>query len=187
MNLVDLIRERRTVQSYSTEVVPSHVLTTAIELATYAPNHRCTFPWKFFRIGSSGRTKLGELAITLKTSKPGSAPLTEVARAAVMRKYTEEAELIIAGISKNEDSEIEREDYASLAMGLQNMSLYLWSEGYGSKWSSGKILNHPTTYEVVKQSPKNFTVCAFFWIGKASGSVRPVPRPEVSRFYTEVE
>jgi nitroreductase len=185
MSVEKLIKERRTVGAYSTEVLPEEILKKAIELATYAPNHRCTFPWKFFRAGREIRSELSEIQVAMKAAK-ASTPMGEGAKSSIRKKFIEEGELIIAGITKNSDPEVEREDYASLAMGLQNMSLYLWSEGYGSKWGSGKIINHPLVYKAIGESPETFTVCAFFWIGKAATAVLPVPRPPIENFYSEI-
>ncbi|MEK6554776.1 MAG: nitroreductase family protein [Bdellovibrionota bacterium] len=184
MDIVKLIVERRTVHTYSTEVVPDSILKKAVEMALYAPNHHMTLPYKFFRVSHEFRSEIGEVAIAKKAAK-ASPPMSETAKSAVRKKYTEGGELIVAGITKNSDPEIEREDFASLAMALQNMSLYLWSEGYGSKWSSGGIIKHPLVYKEIGENPEEFAVCAFFWIGKAAGAVRPIPRPPVEKFYFE--
>ena len=168
--LVELIQSRRTVQSFTTEKVPSEILKKAVELGSYAPNHKLTHPWRFFLANESLRNDLAEIQVELKAAKSG--PLSEAAANALRKKIKEEGALIIAGVKKNSDPTREKEDYASLACALQNMALYLWSEGYGSKWGSGKVIHHPKVYEALGESKDNFSVEAFFWVGKAAAPTR---------------
>lgn len=200
--LIDLMKTRRTVQSYSTEEVPLQVIREAIEVAAYAPNHRMTFPWRFFLLGSESRARLAEVQVEMKLAKKknagpggggssskssgesGPAALSSEAQEAMKKKLSEEGTLVIAGIERNSDPDIAREDYASLAMALQNMSLYLWEKGFGSKWGSGKLMKHSLVYELIGRSSEQFEVCALFWIGRASGPIpRGLPRPTVDQIF----
>jgi len=49
--LQKLIAERKTVQDYRQGTLPEGALTRALELASAAPNHRMTEPWRFVQVG----------------------------------------------------------------------------------------------------------------------------------------
>jgi hypothetical protein len=73
-----------------------------------------------------------------------------------------------------------KEDYASVAMGVQNASLYLWENGIGSKWSSGALTTHERTYEIAGCDPKAEEIVGFLWIGRPERAPRPAARPPLN-------
>ncbi len=184
MDIEKLIKTRRTIHSYKSDKVPDEVLHTAIELAVMAPNHRLTFPWRFYRVGLNLKSKIADLQVETKNKK---APLSEIAQNAVRKKYLEGGELLIVGIKKNNDPEILKEDYAALACALQNMALYLWDKGYGTKWSTGKVLTHDLLFSSLEISRDKIELCGFFWIGVPADIPHEPKRPPVEEFLFNVD
>jgi nitroreductase len=58
MELAEAIRTRRTHKAYGTEPVPRAVLEELFELATWAPNHHLTNPWRFRVLGPGALARL---------------------------------------------------------------------------------------------------------------------------------
>jgi nitroreductase len=58
MELAEAIRTRRTHKVYGPDPVPREVLEQLIELATWAPNHHLTNPWRFRVLGPGARERL---------------------------------------------------------------------------------------------------------------------------------
>jgi nitroreductase len=153
----------------------------AIELAIAAPNHKQTWPWRFYLTSQNTRQKLANLAVKFKEMKDGGT-ISEVAKNAVHKKYFESAELMILAIARSEDETQAKEDYASLACGVQNMSLYFHSEGIGTKWSTGKVTQSAETYQVLGLDSAKIELCGFLWIGKATSTPPKTQRPPASEF-----
>lgn len=165
-NVAELLLARRTVHSYTNEVLPPEILERAITCAIHAPNHRLTFPWRFYHVGPVARAALAELQESEFKKK----------------KFLSGGELLVVGIQRCGRPEVEEEDYASLAAGLQNMALYLWSVGYGTKWSTGAVTRHPRVSEIVGVSSAEVRLCGFFWIGRPEVVPDKPERPALSQF-----
>jgi nitroreductase len=166
MDLHELILARRTVHKYLPETVPSDILERAIECAIHAPIHRLTFPWRFFRTGPETRAKIASWQNEFKR-----------------QKFLSGGELFILGVALSGKSETDEENYASMACAVQNMALYLWSVGYGSKWSTGAAAFDPRLYEILGAAPDQLRLCGFFWIGRAETVPDRPPRPPLENFY----
>jgi len=58
MELAEAIRTRRTHKAYGPEPVPREILEELFELATWAPNHGLTNPWRFRVLGPGALARL---------------------------------------------------------------------------------------------------------------------------------
>jgi len=168
--ILNVILSRRTVHKYKDAVVPAEILKEALRAASYAPNHKLTWPWRFYSLGFKSRQQLAEALPKLKS------------------RLLFSGECIAVGILKSEDPIRRQEDYATLAAALQNMALYLWSEGYGSKWSTGSLVQTPTLQNIVSaNTSENVEVCGLFWIGIPEEVPEVARRPELDTFFTVIE
>lgn len=166
MSVFELIKGRRTVHNYEpNEPISEDVLRQALELAMWSPNHKLTFPWFFYWVGVETRQKLAELSVQLKQEKAGS-PLSAVKKSAIAAKVLNPSALIVFSQKRASDAFTAKEDYAAMACAIQNFSLYLWDQGYGSKWSSGTIMHHPKTYKMLGIDQNNEEIVGFVWVGK---------------------
>ena len=59
MEILDLIKNRRSIGAVEQTDVPDSVILELLEAATWAPNHKKTEPWKFRGVKGEGRVKLG--------------------------------------------------------------------------------------------------------------------------------
>lgn len=162
MDVHELLRGRTTVHDYETKPLPDGALERAFEAALAAPNHRLTEPWRFVRVGPETRAKLIEIAIGLKAK--GAPPRPELIET-TNRKMGRSAEMLVVCQVKHEDQETAHEDYAAVACAIHNLSLSLWAEGVGSKWTTGGVTRHPETYKLVAVNPEQEEIVGFVWVG----------------------
>ncbi|MEY4550649.1 MAG: hypothetical protein RL685_6844 [Pseudomonadota bacterium] len=169
-----LLSERRTVQDYRQGALPDGALQRALEAALSAPNHRMTEPWRFIQVGPVARQALFEIGADLK-SAPG-APLAGAQRDRLASKMLFPAELLVVAQTKAEDAEVAQEDYAAVSCAVYAAMLSLWSEGIGSKWSTGGVTTDPRTYACLGVEPAEQSIVGFVWVGYDARPEAPKPR-----------
>jgi nitroreductase len=169
-----LLTERRTVQDYRQGALPDGALQRALEAALSAPNHRMTEPWRFIQVGPVARQALFEIGADLK-SAPGT-PLAGPARDRLAAKMLSPAELLVVAQTKAEDAEVAQEDYAAVSCAVYAAMLSLWSEGIGSKWSTGGVTTDPRTYACLGVEPAEQSIVGFVWVGYDARPEAPKPR-----------
>ncbi|MEM1350413.1 MAG: nitroreductase, partial [Myxococcota bacterium] len=163
--------ERRTIHDYSSEPVPEEAVLRALESATRAPNHKLTNPWRFIRVGPQGREAIAALGVELK-SRDRVLPEKVVER--IRGKLLGAPELIVVTQLVDDDDFREREDYAAISCAIQNMMLSLWSEGIGTKWSTGGVTRDAQTYALLGV-PEGERIVGFVWAGYPLEEPRVVP------------
>ena len=57
--------------------------------------------------------------------------------------------------------------------------LSLAGDGVGSKWSTGKLTTHESTYEIARIDPIEEEIIGFIWIGYGEIPA-PIKRPKIS-------
>ena len=60
---------------------------------------------------------------------------------------------------------MQQEDYAACCAATQNLMLYLWKAGVGSKWTTGDITRDPRFYEIAGVDPEQEFVVGLVWYG----------------------
>lgn len=172
-SILELILSRRTVHSYLSEKIPTEIIEKAVLAGIHAPNHKMTCPWRFYWLGAEARKKLA-------TQNP---------------KFSSPGEIIVLCIKKSNDATQAREDYASLACAVQNMSLYFASVGYGSKWSTGKMSREDQLINLITETQKEhdqnepLEFCGVLWVGRADDKdllTKKPTRPEVTKFLVKI-
>ncbi len=133
MNIIDVIKSRRTIKKFKGDAVDENLILRWLEAAAMAPNHRMTEPWEIYYIGQETRKKLNH-----KTNF-GNAPT------------------VMAVLSRHGATKVETEENAAAtACFIQNFNLAAWSEGVGTFWSSigisgnnRKLLQVPENYDLL--------------------------------------
>ena len=72
----------------------------------------------------------------------------------------------------------ELEDYAACCCAIQNMQLYLWSQGVGVKWTTGPVTRSPDFYDLIWVDSAVEKVVGMVWYGYAE-NVPMIRRKEV--------
>jgi len=165
MEISSLIRSRRTIHEFdSTEVAPD-TLREALELAAWAPNHRLTLPWAFVEFSAAQKATIADYAAELKGRKDPDFMSNETRRQAERQKFLTVPHLVWILQKRSESVVEQKEDYASIACGIQNASLYLWSKGIGTKWTSGAVTMDSRLFALTSVMEQKYEACGFLWVG----------------------
>ncbi len=155
-----LIRGRRSTNLFRPELPPRETILRGLELARWAPNHHLTEPWHYYLIGPQTRSAIIELNTELVTTAKGAE-----AGAAKQRRWAAVPGWLAVTCEHSSDEIQAWEDYAACACAIQNLALYLWSEGIGTKWTSGAVIREPRFYDLLWIDPDIETVIALIWYG----------------------
>jgi nitroreductase len=181
MNLQELIADRRTIHDYRPGPLPEGAVERAVTAAMAAPNHRMTEPWRFVRVGPEARQVLADISADLKG---GPAKLGAPGLQKLQAKMLDPSELLVVCQVRHADPDIAHEDYAAVACAVQNAMLSFWSEGLGSKWSTGAVTTDERTYKALGVDAASEEIVGFLWAGHA---LRPdLPKPRRRRPLSEV-
>jgi nitroreductase len=60
---------------------------------------------------------------------------------------------------------VDREDYAACCCAAQNLMLYLWERGIGTKWTTGGITRDARFYELLGIDATRESVVGLIWYG----------------------
>ena len=165
-----VIRDRRTSLFVDPErPVPPAVLEDLLEAATWAPNHKRTWPWRFTVITGDARHRLGE---ALAAVAPG-AGLTPEKVAKLAGKYARSAAVVLVWQEVAHDALRAREDRDAVAAAVQNLLLEATSMGLGSYWASVPEVLHDATRRFAGVD-EDHDLVALVYLGWPTGSV-PVP------------
>lgn len=173
--LADLVSSRVTVHDYAPEALPDGLLERALELVLAAPNHRLTEPWRFVLAGSAVRERLADISVELKRKK-GS--LSERVEAEIRAKVTTPPALVVLCRLRHAKPDVEREDYAAIACGVQSAMLWLWAQGIGTKWSTGGVTTAEESYAALGVPRDEQEIVGFLWVGRPAKST-PKPRRQL--------
>jgi nitroreductase len=178
MEIAEVIRTRRTVELYKPDVPPREVILRGLDLARWAPNHKHTEPWQFHLIGPQTAAAIVDLNTRLVAAEKG----VEAAEAK-RRRWSAVPGWLAITAPRSTDFVREQEDYAACCCAVQNLALYLWSQGIAMKWSTGAVTRHPEFYRLIGIDPAERNVAGLFWYGFPSSvpEQRRKPLTEVLR------
>tara|TARA_Y100001968_G_C19351132_1_gene714691 strand:+ start:129 stop:680 length:552 start_codon:yes stop_codon:yes gene_type:complete len=182
MDVIQAIKERRTIHVFSKKTVPREIIERSIDAANHAPCHRMTFPWRFTSLGMNQRKQLFELQLKLKF---GDKQIEAKNVAKIREKILNPSHLIIASQISSENTLQKLEDYAACSCAIQNLTLSLIADGVGSKWSTAKITTEENTYQISEINPKEEEIIGFIWIGYGIIPSK-ISRPSISSIFREM-
>jgi nitroreductase len=164
-----LIRGRRSIDLFEPDPVPNSVVREAIDVARWAPNHRLTQPWRFYLVGPATRRAITDLAVELEVAKKGE-------RAGPVRRARLDAVpgFLVLTTRRSDDPLLDREDYGACCCAAQNLMLYLWQRGIGTKWTTGGVTRDPRFHALLGVDAAKEPVVGLIWYGKP----RVVPTQE---------
>lgn len=140
MDVSTAIATRRSHKLFTGEVVQDRTLAELVELATWAPNHKFTEPWRFTVVPHRA------LPALLAAVGRGLAARNDVPPEKA-RAQTDKIAGILHGAGgaiavrqalAGADAERQKEDYAACACAIQNIQLAAWERGIGSYWTTSE-------------------------------------------------
>lgn len=154
--------------------VPADLVDRLITSATWAPNHKRTWPWRFTVLTGDARLRLG----TALAEAAAARGVDEAKVAKLRGKYARSAVVVLVWQVVDGDEVRRREDRDAVAAATQNLLLAATAHGLASYW--GSIAGHlvPAAREVAGVDADHDPV-ALVYLGWPTGEVavpaRPVP------------
>ncbi len=184
MDVFETILRRRTIKAFTGEGIPRARLESLIELATWAPNHRMTEPWRF-SVVSHGKIPdfldvvLGSIS---ENDHPKLLKKKEILKGRLPKLG---AFIAVTRTPVKEDPMIDREDYAACCSAVQNLMLGATGMGLGSFWSTAKVFDRPPVRSFL-EIPEGAENVGSIWLGVPAEEGRSQRRP-VSEVTTWIE
>ena len=131
--LGELIRGRRTTKMMDPErPVEIDTIRELCELATWAPNHKRTDPWRFAVFSGDGRATLGDtIATGMEALGAHDAKILKT-----RTKYLRAPTVIVVGSLDGPDDTTTGENRDAVAAGINNLLLGATARGLATLWSS---------------------------------------------------
>jgi nitroreductase len=156
----EVLRGRRTIELFLQTPVPTKLLNEAIDAATWAPNHHVTEPWHFFALGKEAIEQCLDLCADIVTTKKG-----EKAGRFKRQNWSEKPGWLVVTCQRSQDELLQQEDYAACSAAVQNLLLYLWRAGIGSKWTTGGITRDSRFFDILGIDEAESFVVGLIWYG----------------------
>lgn len=171
-SIEQLIRQRRTIHDFEPEPIDQSIVTQALDTAVWAPNHKLSEPWRFYHIGPETKQAICQLNATLVTEKKGK----EAGQKKLHRWMGIPGWLAVTCIQSS-DPLRRQEDYAACCCVIHNLSLLLWDQGIGMKWSTGPVTRDARFYDLIWADPQREKVVSLIWYGKPAKTPTPGRKP----------
>lgn len=167
-----LITSRRTCLRMDPDSpVDPTVIGQLCRLATWAPNHRRTQPWRFAAFTGDGRRDLGDTIATVMAAE--GREREKVAKTRV--KYLRAPAMLLVGSAPGADVTETGENRDAVAAAVQNILLAATARGLASFWSSVATPNTPALLELCGFEPGTHVVAAIY-LGHPNGTCAPPDR-----------
>ena len=172
----DLVRTRRTSMMVDKERdVPADVVAELCGLATWAPNHKKTWPWRFALFSGAGRARLGE---TMSADMVATGFGDDVRREKTRTKYLRTPATLVAGVAAHDNEMLHRENRDAVAAGIQNILLGATTLGLATFWSTPALTHEPGQSGACALN-RTDRIVGIIYLGWAAG-ICPVPeRPQL--------
>jgi nitroreductase len=170
----ELVRSRRTSMIVDqARDVPLGIVDELCALASWAPNHKKTWPWRFAVFTGAGRSRLGD-AMAEEMERSGSGD--DVKRSKTRTKYLRTPVTLVVGCAPHENEMLHAENRDAVAAGIQNMLLGATALGLASFWSTPAITRPPAVLDLCGFAPDDRLV-AMIYLGWATQDCPAPGRP----------
>jgi nitroreductase len=173
---------RRTVEEFDKTPVDDAILERAVQCAMAAPNRSCSEPWRFLSVGPSTVEKLAVLNADRTTADAEKGKFTRFTDwnsvapgwcvVTTQKDNTKEDNDIDSTNDEYLMSAMEQEDYKSVCCSVQNFMLSMWSEGIGTKWTTGPVQMTHEFADICGIDRSKERVVGIIWYGYATGGAK---------------
>jgi nitroreductase len=172
MDLEKAIRTRRTHKAFAAQPLAEGVLEQLFELASWAPNHHLTNPWRFRVLGERTRARLMRLA---EAEQPRSAV-----------KLQRAPTLVAVSAEQSGDAAQDREDLLATAVAAYLVLLGAHARGLAGYWRTVPLLAQPRGREILGLSPTE-TPVGLLYLGSPVQEQRVPERAPLAEVVTYLE
>ena len=161
----DAIRNRRNTKRFADREVSDELVERIIEVATWAPNHRNTEPWRFIVLskGSRARTEVASLVHdwTYENVKNPNPTRRANSAAEIRDEVLRVPAMVYIYSIPGRDEEMTQENYAAACCAAQNMQLAAYALGLAVGWSTGRTCKCEGVHLAIGADPSWQIVGAF--------------------------
>ena len=171
-----LVRSRRTSMIVDKQrEVPLEVVRELCALASWAPNHKKTWPWRFALFSGDGRARLGE---TMTADMVAIGFGDEVKRDKTRVRYLRTPATLVVGCTPHDNETLHLENRDTVAAGIQNMLLGGTAIGLATFWSTPALLQPPQVLELCGFDAQD-RIIGIIYLGWATAECATPERPDV--------
>ena len=173
----NLARARRTSMIVDQDRdVPAEVIAELCTLASWAPNHKKTWPWRFALFTGDGRARLGDtMADEMHDADVGD----DAKRAKTRIKFLRTPAVLVAGCTAHDNPMLHDENRDAVAAGIQNLLLGATALGLASFWSTPAMTRPAGVLELCGFEPDDRLV-GIIYLGWAAQDCAAPERPDLS-------
>ena len=176
--IFDIIKKRRSVfpVQYNDSPIAKEDIEKVLEAGNWAPNHKCTEPWRFKVIQSDAKKRLGTF---LSKKYEEIDPKPKAMKIKKLQENPQRASVIIAICMQRDPKESlpEWEEVAAVSMAVQNMWLQCTEMGIGSYWSSPGLIKYMDEFLSFAEGEK---CLGFFYMGNFDGELTEGKREPIA-------
>jgi nitroreductase len=172
MDVEKAIRTRRTHKAFAATPLDAGVLEQLFDLASWAPNHHLTNPWRFRVLGERTRARLMALA---ESEQPGSA--VKLQRAPTLVAVTAE---------QSGEERQDREDLLATAVAAYLVLLGAHARGLAGYWRTVALFDDPRGREILGLSPTE-TPVGLLYLGSPVQEQRVPARAPLAEIVTYLD
>lgn len=146
------------------------------ELATWAPNHKRTWPWRFASLRGGARLRLGEAFVAdMRERGVGD----EGKRTKTLTKYARTPTVLVVGSAAHEHPTFHEENRDAVSAGVQNLLLGATAAGLASFWSTAPLNDSARALELCGFEP-DVRIVAVIYLGWPTSVPERPERPPVA-------
>jgi nitroreductase len=165
-----LVRRRRTNMRVDPDrAVDVELVSSLCDVATWAPNHKMTEPWRFAVVTGAARADLGRLTAEHMSSMGET---NEAKLDKTRGKYVRTPVVLVVACESTQPGR-QTEDRDAVAAAVQNILLGATAAGLNSYWGTGAICHAPEV-KTLCGFPPEADIIAAIYLGWSIGDV-PTP------------
>ena len=185
MSVLDAIASRRSIKEFTDRPVSREEIERLLDAASQAPNHRMTEPWRFYVLGPDARRGYGAVLGARKAKRVEDPEAAQAVLQKVADTHAALPAMLAVSMTLDQNPEIREEDYAAVAMAIQNLSLAAHVMGLGTHIKTGAVMDDPRAREAVGV-PDGERIVATIHLGEPASVPEPKPRRPATAFTTWV-
>lgn len=171
-----LATQRRTSMVVDADrAVPTALVNELCQLATWAPNHKRTWPWRFALFTGDGRSRLGAAMVDDMVAADFG---DDGKRAKTATKYLRTPAVLVVGCAAHDNEMLHAENRDAVAAGIQNLLLGATTLGLATFWSTPALTQPPTVLDLCRFADHDRLV-GVIYLGWATQSCAAPERPPV--------
>ena len=153
--------------------VPADVIEQLCRVATWAPNHKRTWPWRFASLTGGARARLGEAFVADMVDRDFG---DDGKREKTRTKYTRTPNIVVVGCAAHDKPSLHEENRDAVAAAIQTLLLGATAMGLASFWSTAPLIDSPRALDLCGFAADD-RIVAVIYLGHPVGTVETPARP----------